>query len=87
MSRDIEMKAWHIQNLMDVNDDIQVVPMIDAREVVESLEDDNKVLEDALRMLWNDVGGGTKKCGHNFCCSCAGDNAKKVLDQLTTNKG
>ena len=48
---------------------------------IESLEDDNKVLEDALRMLWNDVGGGTKKCGHDFCCSCAGDNAKKVLNR------
>jgi hypothetical protein len=51
MSRDIEMKAWHIQNLMDVDDDIQVVPMIDAREVVESLEADNKVLTARIKAL------------------------------------
>ncbi len=50
-------------------------------------EAEKAILLDALKMLWNDISGGDKKCGHNFSCVCAGDNTRKVLNRLTTNRG
>jgi hypothetical protein len=77
-----ELKIWLINNSSGV-----YRKCVTAANYISELEVNNKVLEDALKMLWNDVGGGKKKCGHDFCCSCAGDNAKKVLNRLTTNRG
>jgi hypothetical protein len=37
---DIRMKAWHIQNLIEVEDDIQVVPLSCASEFINKLKSD-----------------------------------------------
>jgi hypothetical protein len=38
-------------------------------------------LLEALKGLLADIGGGTKTCGHDFACICAGDKARGAINR------
>lgn len=49
----LEMKKWHIQNLFEACEDCQVVQYIEAKEVVDKLDQENAALKAMVNTLKN----------------------------------
>jgi hypothetical protein len=55
MKSELQMKAWHIENLIEADDNAQVIPLSDANEIMEKKDEEIRTLRKALTdaMDWN----------------------------------
>jgi hypothetical protein len=53
--------------------------MVNRWNSYDTLVEQNKALREALDGLMASIGGGKKKCGHEFTCICAEDAARSAL--------
>lgn len=48
---DLKMKSWHIENLIELEPDAQVVLLVEAQEVLSKIEQERDKMERALKKM------------------------------------
>lgn len=48
---DLTMKAWHIENLIEQEPDVQVVLLVEAQEVIRKIEQERDKMESAFKTM------------------------------------